>query len=62
MLEVHLSDNANKFLDKLGSDIRQRVIARLRKLGENPIPKDAKFLMREGEDKIFRYRIGDFRA
>ena len=36
---------------------------RLKKLAENSVPKDAKFIHRdEAGDKIFRYRIGDYRA
>ena len=27
-----------------------------------PVPSDAKFIGREEGDKIFRYRIGDYRA
>jgi len=34
----------------------------LRKLGENPVPSDAKFIGREDNDKVFRYRIGEYRA
>ena len=34
----------------------------MKKLNENPVPSDATFICRENNDKIFRYRIGDFRA
>lgn len=36
----------------------------LRGLRQNPFPSDAKFIGRDPDtnDKIFRYRIGDFRA
>ena len=60
--EVHLSDRANRFLNKLDKHINERIKKRLKKLEEMPIPKDVKFITREGNDKIFRYRIGDFRA
>tara|TARA_Y100000310_G_C20302575_1_gene632509 strand:+ start:258 stop:521 length:264 start_codon:yes stop_codon:yes gene_type:complete len=62
MYEVHLSDRVNKFLNKLDKHISERIKNRLKKLADMPIPKDAKFITREGNDKIFRYRIGDFRA
>jgi len=34
----------------------------LKKLKEDPIPSDAKFIGRDNNEKIFRYRIGDYRA
>lgn len=34
----------------------------MKKLAENPVPSDAKFMGREEGEKIFRYRIGNYRA
>ncbi|MEK6946410.1 MAG: type II toxin-antitoxin system RelE/ParE family toxin [Nanoarchaeota archaeon] len=62
MHSVELSQKAQKFLEKLDKHIRDRVEERLKKLGEEPVPSDAKFIYRDNEDKVFRYRIGDFRA
>lgn len=62
MYEVHLSDRADKFLSKLDKHISERIKERLKRLGETPIPKDSKFIIRKGNDKVFRYRVGDFRA
>lgn len=63
MYEVHLSEKAAQFLHKLDNHIRERIEERLKRLRENPVPSDAKFIERdEQNDKIFRYRIGDFRA
>ncbi len=62
MYEVHLSERADKSLNKLDNHIKDRIIERLKKLALDPIPKDSKFIRREGIDKIFRYRIGDFRT
>lgn len=63
MYEVHTSALAQQFLDKLDSHIRERIENRLKRLGENPFPTDSKFIGRDEQgDKIFRYRIGDFRA
>ena len=59
---VELSQKAQKFLGKLDKTIRERIEERLRKLGPEPIPSDAKFIYRDNEDKVFRYRIGDYRA
>lgn len=47
---------------KLDKHITERIEKRLKNLGENPVPSDAKFICREDGDKVFRYRIGDFRA
>lgn len=62
MYNVELSQRAQKFLDKLDKFIRERIIEKLKTLEENPVPSDAKFIGRENNDKIFRYRIGDYRA
>jgi len=34
----------------------------LKRLKDDPIPSDAKFIGRDNNEKIFRYRIGDYRA
>ena len=62
MYAVELSQRAQKFLQKLDKHLRERIEARLRKLGENPVPSDAKFIGREDNDKVFRDRIGEYRA
>lgn len=62
MYAVELSQRAQKFLEKLDNHIRERIEERLRNLSANPVPSDAKFITREDNDKIFRYRIGDYRA
>jgi len=61
-LSIDLSQNSDKFLQKLDVYISERIKDRLKRLSEVPIPSDAKFIGREDGDKIFRYRIGDFRA
>ena len=62
MYSVELSQKSQKFLEKLDNHIRERIEERLRKLGEEPVPSDAKFISRDNNDKVFRYRIGDYRA
>jgi len=62
LYSVELSQRAQKYLSKLDEHIRERIEERLRNLAGKPIPKDSKFICREGDDKVFRYRIGDFRA
>jgi len=59
---VELSIRAQKVLDKLDKHLSERIEERLKKLEENPVPSDAKFIGREKGDKVFRYRIGDYRA
>ena len=62
MYSVELSQKADKFLEKLDNHIRDRLEERLKRLGEEPVPSDAKFICRDNGDKVFRYRIGDYRA
>ena len=62
MYSVELSQKSQKFLGKLDKHVRERIEQRLRKLGAEPVPSDAKFIYRDNEDKVFRYRIGDYRA
>jgi mRNA interferase RelE/StbE len=62
LYSVELSQRAQKFLDKLDKHLSERIKERLKRLAENPIPSDAKFIEREDNEKIFRYRIGDYRA
>ena len=62
MYSVDLSQNAHKFLDKLDSHLKERIENTLKRLENNSVPSDAKFIGREGGEKIFRYRIGDYRV
>ena len=63
MYSVELSQISQKFLEKLDNHIRTRIEDRLKRLSEIPVPSDAKFIGRdESGDKIFRHRIGDYRA
>jgi mRNA interferase RelE/StbE len=63
MYTIELSQSVQKFLDKLDSHLKERIETALKRLRDNPIPSDSKFIGRSGEnEKIFRYRIGDYRA
>ena len=63
MYTVYPSKDVDKFLDKLDAHIRVRLEEKLKTLGITPIPSDSKFIERDVfGDKIFRYRIGDYRA
>jgi mRNA interferase RelE/StbE len=62
LYSVEISQQSQKFLEKLDKHIKERIEERLRKLAQEPVPSDAKFIFRDNTDKVFRYRIGDFRA
>ncbi len=62
MYSVELSQRSQKFLKKLDNNIQERIRESLRSLKNNPIPQNTKFIGRDKDDKIFRYRIGDYRA
>jgi len=62
MFYLNFSDKAKRFLKKLDKYLASRIVDRLENLKENPVPSDAVFIGREGGDKVFRYRIGDYRA
>ena len=62
MVFVELSVRAQDFLNKLDKDTRERIEKRLKNLENNPIPSDAKFIGRDNNEMIFRYRIGKFRV
>lgn len=62
MYSVVLSQWADKYLSKLNKDISERIKRRLKFLENTPVPSDAKFLGRDKGDRVFRYRIGSYRA
>ena len=62
MYSVEVSQHADKFLNKLHEALRERIKDRLRSLADNPVPSDSKFITRDSNDKVFRIRIGDYRA
>lgn len=60
---MHLSQNADKFLEKLDKNIKDRITERLKKLADDPVPSDSRFIGRDDSgDAIFRQRTGDYRA
>ncbi|MBU2458968.1 MAG: type II toxin-antitoxin system RelE/ParE family toxin [Nanoarchaeota archaeon] len=62
MYFVELSQRAQKFLNKVDIHLKERIESSLKKLESNSIPSDAKFIGRENNEKVFRFRIGDYRA
>ena len=63
MLDTILSQRADKFLNKLEKHTKQRIKDKLNEISIISIPKNAMFIGRDKfNDKIFRIRIGDYRA
>jgi mRNA interferase RelE/StbE len=62
MYFVELSQNTQKFLDKMDISLKYRIERSLKKLEEVPVPSDSKFVGRDNKEKIFRLRIGKYRA
>lgn len=62
MYSVELSVRAQEFLDKLDKISQEQIGKRLKNLENNPIPSDTKFIGRDKNEMVFRYRIGKFRA
>ncbi len=62
MYFVELSVRAQDFLEKLDKNTKERIEKRLKNLENNPVPSDSKFIGRDNNEMIFRYRIGKFRA
>jgi len=62
MYFVELSVRAQDFLEKLDKDTKERIEKRLKNLENNPVPSDSKFIGRDNNEMVFRYRIGKFRA
>ena len=62
MFSIEFANQPNKFLKKLDRCILERFILRLERLKNDAVPSDAKFIGRENSEKVFRYRIGDYRV
>ncbi|HLC57638.1 MAG TPA: type II toxin-antitoxin system RelE/ParE family toxin [Candidatus Nanoarchaeia archaeon] len=62
MYALEYSDKAKRFLKRLDRHILERIFKRIERLQNDPVPADAKFMGREEGEKVFRYRIGDYRA
>lgn len=62
MYFIELSQEAQRFLDKSDLNLRKRIEKTLKRLEDNPVPSDSKFIGRDKGEKVFRFRIGDYRA
>lgn len=57
---VEIKNSAASQIKKLHKDLQTRVMAKLRQLGETPRPNGVQKL--QGEDNLYRVRVGDFRV
>ncbi len=62
MHSLDFSNQAKNFLKKLDKQDLDRIIKRIENLENNPVPSDSKFIGRDNNEMIFRYRIGKFRV
>ena len=62
MYDIDFSDKSKKFLRKLDKYESNRIVDKIDTLRNNPVPSDVVFIGREDGEKVFRYRIGDYRA
>ena len=62
MYSLEYSVQAARFLKKCDKDLCERITHKIQNLKETPVPSDAKFMGRHHGDKVFRIRIGDYRA
>ncbi|MFH0876233.1 MAG: type II toxin-antitoxin system RelE/ParE family toxin [archaeon] len=61
MYSVFLEKNVIKFLEKQEKLTKERIIAKIESLKENPFPSDAKRIVNI-YDKVFRIRVGKYRV
>lgn len=61
MYDLFLEKSVLKFLSKLDNITTKRILQKLISLKNNPYPSDAKRITNH-KDKIFRIRIGFYRA
>jgi mRNA interferase RelE/StbE len=57
---IELSPRAQRDFKALDASIRRRIARRIDSLSENPYPQGIKKI--EGEDELYRLRIGDYRV
>jgi len=62
MYIVELSQRAQDFLNKLDTDLKERVEKRLKNLENNPVTSDAKFIGRIDKEKDFDLLINNLVA
>jgi len=61
MFSVFLSSEADRFLRKSPPELKERILKKIKNLGEDPFPSDSKRIVGRS-DKVFRIRVGDYRV
>ena len=59
IFRVEYSSGAEKFLQKAEKSLAKRIIAKIESLAKTPLIPDSQKI--EGNEKIFRVRVGDYR-
>ncbi len=59
MLAILLGPKARNFLKKADKKLRERILAKMRTLGDDPMPHGSLKLW--GEKTVYRIRVGDHR-
>lgn len=63
MREVHLSQRAEKYQQKLDAHLQKRIMNKICLLAKTPVPSNAKTVGRNKQgEQIYRIRIGDYRV
>lgn len=62
MWNIEYSEKAKQFLKKQDKHIASRILGRIENLKEDAVPADSKFVGRERGEKVYRYRVGDYRV
>jgi len=61
-VKIKLGRKAARFLKRQNDTVKERIRNQLVNLRKDPVPHDAKFLGRDGPDRAFRIRIGQYRV
>lgn len=61
LYSIFIEKHVLKFLSKLEKSISKRLLEKIEKLRENPLPSDAKRVVNM-KDTVFRIRIGQYRV
>ncbi len=60
MFSLGFSSHARKFFKKADKDLCRRILDKIEKLRNEPVPHNAKSI--EGSPGMFRIRVGDYRV
>ena len=58
---IQFGPQAEKFIRKLDSQIKERIKSKLNKLEQDPFPQEVERVEGYKGEKLFRVRVGDYR-